>query len=209
MTNMFQRLIAFDQKLFLELNSHHNSFFDFVMWWVSDMFIWIPLYLFLAYKIFTCYRRSYKWIFLFIVITITASDQISSNLLKNTVQRPRPTHEASIMNQVHTLHDYKGGPYGFASSHAANSFALAGFLFFLFKKRFKYLHWLLIIWAAIVSYSRIYLGVHYPLDIICGGIIGFSLGAYMHSRYRYYFIKVVNLDLRSISKPWKNIIGKR
>lgn len=180
MLNFLQNI---DSDLFLFLNSLHNSAFDWLMYWISVKWTWIPLYAFLLYLII----REYKWksllILLFVAILITLSDQLSSHLFKNTVERLRPCHNPEIMGSVHLVRDHCGGLYGFVSSHAANSFALAVFLIGFLGRKFKYFTPLILLWAAIVSYSRIYLGVHYPGDVIVGGIFGAILGYLLQITY--------------------------
>ena len=109
--------------------------------------------------------------------------------MKPYFQRPRPTHDKEIRADVHTVHNYRGGRYGFASSHAANSFGLATFLWLLFHTRWRFAG-LLFIWAGIVSYSRIYLGVHYPLDILVGGLVGALFALLMAKVYVFYTKKL-------------------
>jgi undecaprenyl-diphosphatase len=108
-----------------------------------------------------------------VIITVALSDSISV-LIKNLVERPRPSRNPEIANLVHIVNDYRGGMYGFVSSHAANFFGVATFL----SHQFKHYRWsiFLFVWAIVVSYSRIYLGVHYPLDIIFGAILGALIG---------------------------------
>jgi undecaprenyl-diphosphatase len=184
---MLNHLQDIDTNLFLFFNSLHNSTFDFLMYWISVKWIWIPLYALLLYLII----REYKWksllILLFVAIMITLSDQLSVHLFKNTLERLRPCHNPEIMESVHLVKDHCGGLYGFISSHAANSFALAAFLIGFLGKKYKYFTLLIILWAAIVSYSRVYLGVHYPGDIIAGGIFGALLGYTLRFIYRLFF----------------------
>ena len=171
---MLDRLLELDKKLFLYLNSLHSPAWDSIMYWISGDKSWIPLYVVLLFIII--YReRSYRFIYtiLFIAIAVALSDQISV-LIKNLVERPRPTHNAEIADIVHIVNNYRGRTYGFVSSHAANVFCAATFIAYQFKS-YKWSLFLMI-WAAVVSCSRIYLGVHYPLDIICGAILGILLG---------------------------------
>jgi undecaprenyl-diphosphatase len=171
---MFDKLIALDTKIFLWLNALHSPGWDKIMWHISGKIEWLPLYLFLFGYI--VYR--YKWrslaILLTLALAITLADQLAVLAFKETIRRLRPTHEPAIAHLVHTVNNYRGGAYGFVSNHAANSFALACYLSLLFRN--KLLTVLLILWACLVSYSRIYLGVHYPGDIIGGAILGSIIG---------------------------------
>ena len=171
---MFQWFIELDKKAFLYLNGIHSPAWDEVMLWVSRTASWIPLYIILL--IIIIYReRPLRFIFtiLFVAITVLLCDQISV-FIKNLVERPRPTHSSDIADLVHVVNNYRGGMYGFVSSHAANVFGVATFL----SSQFKHFRWslLLFAWAALVAYSRIYLGVHYPLDIVCGAALGALTG---------------------------------
>lgn len=184
---MLQQLIEIDQSLFLRLNELHHPFFDPIMWWISDMLFWVPFYAFLMYLLIkkeTAKWKNFDWkIIAFIVVSIalsiTIADQVASGFCKPFFERLRPSHEPVLDGLVHLLKDpnghiYKGGQFGFISSHAANSFALAIFLLQLFKP-LKWRYWL-VFWAIVVSYSRIYLGVHYPGDILGGALVGLFAG---------------------------------
>ncbi len=173
---MFQLIESIDQSLLLWLNSFHNGWMDEIMWIISSKWIWIPLYLFILFKLFRTYQKQFVRIILLIIIVIGLSDWISSGVIKNSVKRYRPSHNTEISQNVHLYSysdgaKYQGGTFGFVSSHAANSFAIATLAFFFLRKKSKHWKWLFL-WAIIVSYSRIYLGVHYPLDIIGGAMVG-------------------------------------
>lgn len=163
-----------DRTIFLFLNSHHSPFFDTVMWIVSMKTVWIPLYIAIIWMIFRKYGRR-AWIPLILVPVLVLIDDQGSTLLKNLVGRPRPCHEPALEGMVHTVNGYCTGMYGFVSGHAANSFGVAAFASPLLKK--NWLSWSLFICAAVISYSRIYLGVHYPGDIIGGALLGLAAGS--------------------------------
>jgi undecaprenyl-diphosphatase len=141
------------------------------------------MYLLIIFLIFRKYKLQGLLMLLFIGLVITLCDQTASGLLKNTVQRLRPSHDPALMNLVHLSKAGPGGLYGFASSHAANVFGLATFLFFALDKNFKILKYWLFAWATLVAYSRIYNGVHYPGDVIAGGLIGACWGFILSKAY--------------------------
>ena len=171
---MIEILKDIDQQLFLWLNSQHTGFFDQIMYFISGKYEWIPLYAAILGFIIWRYRWRSLWIILAVVVMITLSDQIA-NLLKSGVKRPRPCKDPEIGHLVHLVNNYCRGTYGFVSGHAANSFALATFMSLLF--RMKWITVVLMIWAVLVSYSRIYLGVHYPGDVIGGALLGVLLAS--------------------------------
>lgn len=172
-----------DTQLFVFLNSMHNSFFDVVMFWASHKLFWIPLYLFFFYLV---YKHTGKHVWLVVIaagLVILLSDQISVHAFKNVFQRLRPCHELLLQAKVHLLNGHCGGSYGFVSSHAANTFALAAFLTLLFRNRIKHFGVAVFIWAAFVAYSRVYSGVHYPGDILVGALLGVGIGIAVYKIY--------------------------
>lgn len=173
---MFNKLNKWDTDLFLCLNKAHNSFWDAIMYWASDKLFWFPFYVFLLVLVITVFKKKSVLISLFIAALITASDQLASNLIKNTVKRFRPSHEAALQGLIHISKAGAGGPYGFISSHASNSFALFVFLSLLLPRSYKWLKYILLFWAILVSYSRIYNGVHYPGDVAAAALSGSLLG---------------------------------
>jgi len=171
---LLERIVEFDKQALLYCNSKHTPVWDNIMSWIAGETSWIPLYVILMIVII--YReRPYRFIItiVFIAITVALCDR-TSVLIKNLIERPRPSHDPEIANLVILVNNYKGGVYGFVSSHAANVFGAATFL----TNQFKHYKWsfFLFAWAIIVSYSRIYQGVHYPLDIICGATLGVLIG---------------------------------
>jgi len=175
---MLERLKDIDTRLFLFLNGQHNSFFDPIMYWISDKYFWTPFYLLIVILIIRAYKKKSILILFCIGILITLSDQLSSHLIKPWVKRLRPSHNPAIENLVHLSKAGGGGLYGFVSGHATNSFALFIFLCLVLSTKFDWLKKVLFFWAILICYSRIYVGVHYPGDVICGAILG-SLVAWL------------------------------
>ena len=173
---MIEKLKDFDADFVLFFNGLHTPFLDSLFFTVSKTFVWIPLYLLLLYYVIRFYKN-YSWLVLiFIALLITVSDQFASGFVKPLVLRYRPTHNEFISPMIHLVNGYTGGLYGFISSHAANVFALTTFLTIVLKEaNLKWL-WLLWIWATLVSFSRIYLGVHYLSDILGGALSGVFFG---------------------------------
>lgn len=170
---MLEFLNQIDTDIFLFLNGLHTTFFDNLMWFISGKFTWIPLYLLLVFFLVRKYRINSLWWLLALALVVLFADRISSGLIKPLAQRWRPTHNPAIEHLVHVVNNYRGGSYGFVSSHAANTFAVATLLTFAFQQ--KWAKFALIAWAIVVSYSRIYLGVHYPGDVICGAALGIAI----------------------------------
>ncbi|MCK9206253.1 MAG: phosphatase PAP2 family protein [Salinivirgaceae bacterium] len=178
---MIESLEHIDHRLLLLINGFHSSLADTLMTAISGTIIWIPLYLLCA-SVLIKEEHSRVWVpLLFVVLLITLSDQISVHLFKDTVQRYRPCHNLELRDSLHLLEGACKGKYGFVSSHAANTFALATFLLLLFRKRWTIL---LLFWALLVSYSRVYLGVHYPSDVAVGALLGMLLAFIVFRFYR-------------------------
>jgi undecaprenyl-diphosphatase len=169
-------LIQFDQNLFLIINGLHSPFFDFLMYWFSDKYIWVPLYAFLLFLMFRENRNHFWLVLLMVALLVTLTDQISVKLFKDVFMRLRPCHEPALDGMVRTLYGQCGGKYGFVSSHATNTFGVAVFTGLVLTIRYKWIIPVMLAWAGLVSYSRIYLGVHYPGDVITGALTGAMTG---------------------------------
>jgi len=168
--NLINTLNLWDTNLFLFINGIHASFFDGIMYAISAKLTWVPLYIAALYVVINKWKRESVWVILALVLCIVIADQVSSGFIKHAVQRLRPSHAEDLKGMVHLVKGYGGGMFGFVSSHAANSFGFALLSSILFKNR-KYT-FVIFGWAALLSYSRVYLGVHYPGDILGGMIVG-------------------------------------
>jgi undecaprenyl-diphosphatase len=161
-----------DQSLLLFLNSFHNDFWDKAVTIFTSIEIWIPFYMLLIYMIIKTYKKNAIFILILIGLSIAVSDQFSG-IIKDLVQRLRPTHDPILKNLVHNVYN-RGGLFSFFSAHAANTFTLAIISAKLFKNQAFTI--LIFVWAVLVSYTRIYIGVHYPGDVITGWIWGLLAG---------------------------------
>nr|WP_262921553.1 phosphatase PAP2 family protein [Bacteroides caecicola] len=194
-----QQLIDFDKELLLTLNGSHSLFWDGVMWVVTSTATWIPAILMLLYVIFKNNKPTQALLIVgMIALTVTLADQLSSSICKPFFARFRPTQDPEIMYLVHTVNGYRGGLYGFISGHATNTFAVAMFVSLLIRN--KCFTWMMFVWAAIPSYSRIYLGVHYPGDILCGAICGCCISLLTYWLYSFLQRKLF-INNRYMSTP--------
>ena len=186
LTDLLSMLKAMDTMVFLTVNSHHNAYFDSVMWLVSGKLIWVPMYVSLFFVLLKNY--SYKVVFailLAIGVVILFTDSFTAQVIRPWVCRLRPsTLDNPMSSMVHIVDGYRGGAYGFPSNHASNTWGLAFFITFLFR-RYK-LTFFFFLWALLVCYSRMYLGVHYFGDLLIGGLLALA-GA---STVFYVFRKV-------------------
>mgnify|MGYP001766093500 CR=1 FL=1 len=170
-----------DKQLFLFLNSLNAPFLDPVMFAISGKLIWAPLYVAILVWLGINYKKRFPLILLFIIIAVLLADQGSVQLFKNIFHRLRPCHEPSLEGMVHLVNGKCGGLYGFVSSHATNSFNVAVLSLLFIRKRWYSIS--ILVWAAVVGYSRIYLGVHYPGDVICGALLGAFIGWGVYKLY--------------------------
>ncbi|MCM1021727.1 MAG: phosphatase PAP2 family protein [Muribaculum sp.] len=174
---MLQYLSEIDTNLLLAINSWHTPALDQLMFLLSSKLVWIPFYILLL--IVSIHRYGWRggmFIAVGIALAVTIADQTCASLIRPLVERMRPTNPNNPISElIHTVNGYHGGRYGFPSCHAANTVAVATFLSLVFRHR-ALIIFSLALWTAMNCYSRMYLGVHYPGDIVVGGIIGFVTG---------------------------------
>ena len=179
-----QPFIQFDQELLLKMNGSNSLFWDGFMWLATNMLTWMPLVAVLLYVIIKNNNiKESLLIIIFLALVVLLNDQISSGICKPFFARFRPTQDPILMYQIDRVNGYRGGMYGFTSSHAANTFGVAVFLSLLIKS--YSLSFVFFIWATLNAYSRIYLGVHYPGDILFGIITGISIGFLIYLLYNH------------------------
>lgn len=176
---MLETLIAWDRTLFELINQTlTNGFLDAILPWMRDKYVWVPFYIFLIAYFVINYKLRGVAVTLLVIATIAISDQTSSTLIKGTVERLRPCNQPELADQVRMLISCGPGA-SFTSSHATNHFALAGFLATLLGTRWGWIPPAIYIWAFVVSYAQVYVGVHFPFDILAGGILGTIIGKVM------------------------------
>jgi len=180
---MLEKLIQLDTELFLFLNGIRSEFLDVIMYYVSKTSTWLPLYVGIVFFMVKREKKQVVWALLAIAVLVTAADQISVKAFKDVFQRLRPCHNAELEGLVHLVKGHCGGQFGFVSSHAANTFATALFTLLYFKNRMFSVG--IIVWALVVSYSRIYLGVHYPGDVLGGAVLGSIIGLAVYKSYMF------------------------
>jgi undecaprenyl-diphosphatase len=183
MNEAIDKLLPLERNLFFALNGSDSQFLDNVMWMLSGRLVWIPLFLFILFLFF--YKTNWKeglLATLFFILVFALCDQLASSFFKPMFERFRPTHHPDFKEVVDIVNSYRGGRYGFISSHAANSFGLAVFLSLLFRHRLVTIS--VLFWAVLNSYTRIYLGVHFVSDILAGMIVGSLAGFLLYKIYR-------------------------
>ena len=190
---MFEEILKLDYKLFLFLNNLGTTKFDAFWLSLSKIEANIVMYLFLIFLFFHIKKLRPKFLYIFyllfvIALMITITDQ-GANFFKDSFQRLRPCYNESIIDSLRLVKENCGGKYGFFSAHASNSFSLAIFFGLLFKNRIRYMIIITIVYASLISYSRIYLGVHFPIDIIVGSSFGIFVGFIIYSFVYLKFLK--------------------
>ncbi len=178
---MLEKIVSLDVKLFIFLNSLGSETFDGFWLIITKQTSWTPLFLLLLHFIFKQLgTKKTLYLMLFVAVLLFFTDQ-TANLFKNGLQRLRPCNNPEINSFIRIVQVRES--FSFFSGHAANSMAVATFLYLIFKRNFNYL-WLFFLWPLIFAYSRIYMGLHYPIDIICGYLCGALFGFLMFKLYQ-------------------------
>lgn len=187
---MLEQLIEWDKELLVFLNSFHTPWLDPVMLLITKTAFWIPLYAFLIYLMFRNFKKEIWFILIGATVIIILCDQITSTFMKPYFARLRPSQDPTMAGLLHHVNGYKGGLYGFSSGHAANTIGVALFVWLTLRPVYKWIGWIFL-WAALMTYTRIYLGVHFPGDIIVGatiglvcGLLGYKLSSYLRKRFK-------------------------
>ncbi len=174
-----EQLLEFDYRVFFLINRDWtNGLFDFVLPIIRNKYFWSPLYVFLIAFFITNYQKNSAKIISLLLLTFFVSNILSSEIIKPFFERLRPCNEPLIRDQVRSLIACGSG-YSFTSSHAANHFSIACFLIFFFYDRYKWILPVGVLWAGSISYAQVYVGVHYPVDIACGAVLGATVGLSM------------------------------
>jgi membrane-associated phospholipid phosphatase len=188
-------LLHIDQQIFFFINHQcHIGFLNKLMPYWRSMYFWFPLYFFFITHLSMTYGKKAWILMLALGLTVTASDTLSSKIVKPLVHRVRPCNDIRIKDKVKLLVNPSSG-YSFTSSHAANHFAVAAFLFFAFAPARRWIGILLLIWAGTIAFGQVYVGIHYPSDVLFGGLFGAGIGFIAWALYQKYIEKHRELQL--------------
>jgi membrane-associated phospholipid phosphatase len=188
--NFWHRLVELDQWLFIKINSDWtNPFLDAVMPFVRNAYNWAPLYLFVLVFVLLNFKTKGLWWVVFFLATVALSDMTGTYVFKKGFERLRPCNDPDFFMQVRLLLNRCGGGYSFVSNHATNHFGMAVFFFITFRHQFRAWAWIGLCWAALIAYSQVYVGLHYPLDVIGGALLGtafgISTGTFFNKRFGF------------------------
>lgn len=188
---MVEKILLYERDAFFALNGSDCDFLDRFMWIFTGKTVWLPLAVFIL--IVLIYKKNWResiLILLAIVLVVTLCDQFASHVCKPYFTRFRPTHHPDFLEQVKTVYGYRGGKYGFISSHAANAFGFATLMAFVMRDRL--FTWTIFLWALLTAYTRIYLGVHFISDVVPGAISGIFFGYVVYKLYKWVRPRLVN-----------------
>lgn len=187
---MVEKILLYERDVFFALNGSDCAFLDRFMWVYTGKAVWLPLAVFILIALL--YKKNWResiLILLAIVLVVTLCDQFASHVCKPIFTRFRPTHHPDFMDQVRIVNGYRGGLYGFISSHAANAFGFATLMALIFRNRI--FTWAIFFWAFLTAYTRVYLGVHFISDVVPGAVSGIVLGYMVYKLYTLARMKLV------------------
>lgn len=200
---MLEQILHYERDAFFLLNGSDSVYLDHFMWLFSSKAVWYPLALFILFIL--CYKKNWKevlFVLLAIVLVITLCDQFASQFCKPFFERYRPTSHPDFKDQVDTVFGYRSGRYGFISSHAANAFGFATLSARLFK--YKLYGYTIFAWSVVTAYSRVYLGVHFISDVVCGALAGIFFGYITYYLYVLARKKILGADIVSPDSLYSN-----
>lgn len=175
--NFWNKLVEWDQSLFVKINRDWaNPVFDTIMPFLRQSTSWAPLYLFLLVLVLLNFKIKGLWWAVFFLSTVALTDMTGNYVFKHGFERLRPCNDPDFYLNVRLLTNRCGVGYSFISNHAANHFGMAAFFFVTFRHLFKRWTWIALFWAAMIGYAQVYVGVHYPLDVLCGALLGLAFG---------------------------------
>ncbi len=184
----WQKLEHWDQQVFIKLNGEWtNPFLDSVMPYMRSSVYWAPLYLFVLVFVLLNYQKRGLWWILLFLSTVALTDMTGTNAFKQIIQRLRPCNDPDFPVPVRLLLKQCASGYSFISNHAANHFGMAMFIFITFRHVLKKWAWIAMLWAALISYAQVYVGVHYPLDVLAGALTGLGWGYLIGSSFNKRF----------------------
>ncbi|TAF44291.1 MAG: phosphatase PAP2 family protein [Sphingobacteriales bacterium] len=188
---MLEKIIQLDYQLFYTINTGlSNPVFDFLMPILRNKLVWIPFYLAIIYYFIKTYKLNGVFLTLTLATCIAFADFTSASVIKKTVKRPRPCNDLAFMQRV-TIRVPCGTGFSFPSTHATDHFAIALFLITLFFKKYKYTIIILLSWAFLIAFAQVYVGVHFPTDVLCGTLYGALIGCSFASFFKYKFPKLI------------------
>ncbi len=192
MTEFLASLLAIDQQLFTLINGEgHNAFLDLLMPFWRNKYFWAPLYVFIFSFVTLNYKLKGLYFVGALLLTVTLADTVSSQVIKKSVERLRPCNDPELKASVNLLVPCGGG-YSFTSSHATNHFAVASFLWLTLGMGFRWIRLPILFWAFTIAFGQVYVGVHYPLDVLVGALIGILLGNLVARLYRRVAVWQIN-----------------
>lgn len=179
--NLLSLIEQFDSYLLLMINAVNYPFLDSLMWMISSSYFGIPFYVLFLIILLKTHRLKKALIYiLLLIIVVCIADLTAKFCFKELFERYRPSHNLNLKEQLHYVNNYKGGTYGFVSSHACNMFALSYLFYCFIKTTYSWAIWPLLFWASLIGYSRIYLGVHFPSDVFVGGLVGILIARILY-----------------------------